>query len=117
MQGRKSVTDGLERLPVPNWDGGRRSYRAWEKEFNHWMNKYSQEREKQLQRFRKALPKGTWWTDRVKTSKSIDCAWEILDVEFAEKRKQIDELLARINHQKPVEGTHKICCTKRSLCE
>ena len=46
-------------------------------------------------------------TNEVKTCKSIDRAWKILDVEFADKRKMIDELLARINHQKPVKGDRK----------
>ena len=36
MQGPKSVANGLERLPVPNWDGS--PYPTWKKEFNHWMN-------------------------------------------------------------------------------
>jgi hypothetical protein len=44
-----------------------------------------------------------WWTDQVKTCKSIDRAWEILDVEFADKRKLMDELLTGINNQKSNE--------------
>ena len=79
MQGPKSAANGLERLPVPNWDGSCRSYPTWKEEFNHWMNKYSQDKDEQLQRFRKAMPKGSWWTDQVKTCQSIDHAWEILD--------------------------------------
>ena len=65
MQGPKSVANGLERLPVPNWNGSRRSYPTWKKKFNHWMNKYSQDKDEQLLRFRKAMPKGSWWTDQV----------------------------------------------------
>ena len=45
---------GLERLPVPSWDGSRKSYTTWKKEFNHWMSKYDQDKDEQLQRF----PKG-----------------------------------------------------------
>jgi hypothetical protein len=48
------------------------------------MNKCSQDKNEQLQRFRKAMSKNFWWTDQVKTCKSIDRAWEILDIEFAE---------------------------------
>lgn len=75
IEGSKSKASGLERLPVPSWDGGRRSYSTWKKEFNHWMAKYSQDKDEQLQRFRKAMPKAFWWTDQVKTCKSIDRAW------------------------------------------
>ncbi|CAB4029081.1 Hypothetical predicted protein [Paramuricea clavata] len=41
MQGSKPSASGLEKLPVPTWDGSRRSYSTWKKEFNHWMNKCS----------------------------------------------------------------------------
>ena len=71
------------------------------------MNKCSQDKDEQLQRFRKAMPKNFWWTDQVKTCKSIDRAWEILDIEFADKRKMMDELLGRINNQKSVRGDSK----------
>ena len=107
MQSLKSAAGRLKRLPIPTWDGSRRSYRTWKKEFNHWMHKYSQDKDEQLQRFRKAMPKGSWWTDQVRTCKNIDRAWEILDVEFADKRKIMDELLARINHVKSVKGDSK----------
>ena len=71
------------------------------------MNKCSQDKDEQLQRFRKAMPKNFWWTDQVKTCKSIDRAWEILDIEFADKRKMMDELLGRTNNQKSVRGDSK----------
>lgn len=59
LQATKSGSSrGLERLPVPTWDGTRRSYKTWKREFNHWMDKYSQDKDEQLQRFRKAMPKG-----------------------------------------------------------
>ncbi|KAK3738425.1 hypothetical protein QZH41_005627 [Actinostola sp. cb2023] len=103
----KPNTSGLERLSVPSWDGSRRSYATWKKEFNHWMSKYRQDDEEQLQRFRKAMPKGSWWTDQVKTCKSIDQAWSILDVEFEDKRKLMDSLLAEINNYKPVKKDSK----------
>ena len=107
LQATKPGTGGLERLPVPTWDGSRRSYKTWKKEFNHWMHKYSQDKDEQLQRFRRAMPKGFWWTDQVKTCKSIDRAWEILDLEFDNKRKLMDELLTRINNLKSVKGDSK----------
>ena len=107
LQASKSGSRGLERLPVPTWDGSRRSYKTWKKEFNHWTDKYSQDKDEQLQHFRRAMPKGFWWTDQVKTCKSIDRAWEILDVEFANKRKLMDELLARISNLKSVKGDSK----------
>ena len=107
LQAAKSGTRGLESLPVPTWDGSRRSYKTWKKEFNHWMNKYAQDKDEQLQRFRRAMPKEFWWTDQVKTCKSIDRAWEILDLEFDNKRKLMDELLARINNLKSVRGYSK----------
>ena len=62
------------------------------------MSKYNQDEEEQLQRFRKALPKGSWWTDQLKTCKNIDRAREILDIEFADNRKLMDELLSQINN-------------------
>jgi hypothetical protein len=49
MQGSKPSASGLEKLPVPTWDGSRRSYSTWKKEFNHWMNKCSQDKDEQLQ--------------------------------------------------------------------
>lgn len=78
MVSLKRKSSGLERLPVPSWDGRRRSYSTWKKEFNHWMTKCSQDEDEQLQRFRKAIPKSFWWTDQVKTCKSIAQAWKIL---------------------------------------
>ncbi|KAK3696586.1 hypothetical protein QZH41_005861 [Actinostola sp. cb2023] len=53
------------------------------------------------------MPKGSWWTDQVKTCKSIDQAWSILDVEFEDKRKLMDSLLAEINNYKPVKNDSK----------
>lgn len=56
----KPKASGLERLSVPSWDGYRKTYATWRKEFGHWMAKYDQDRDEQLQRFRKAMPKGCW---------------------------------------------------------
>ena len=67
------------------------------------MKKYDQDKDEQLQRFRNALPRGSWWSDQVKTCKTIDSAWNILDTEFADKRKLMDELLLEINSLKPVK--------------
>ena len=105
--GSKPNLSGLQRLPVPTWDGGRRSYATWKKEFNHWMTKYGRDKDEQLQRFRNALPKGSWWTDQVKTCKTIDSPWNILDTEFADRRKLMDELLSEINNLKPVRRDSK----------
>ena len=105
--GSKPTLSGLQRLPVPTWDGGRRPYAAWKKEFNTWMTKYGQDKDEQLQRFRNSMPKGSWWTDQVKTCKTIDSAWNILDTEFADRRKLMDELLSEINNLKPVKRDSK----------
>ena len=58
--GSKPNSSGLQQLPVPTWDGSRRSYATWKKEFNHWMTKYGQDKDEQLQRFRNAMPQGSW---------------------------------------------------------
>ena len=71
------------------------------------MAKYSQDKDEQLQRFRKAMPKGSWWTDQVKTCKTIDKAWDILDIEFADKRKLMDELLTEISGRRPIKKDSK----------
>ena len=105
--GSKPNLNGLQRLPVPTWDGGRRSYSTWKKEFNHWMAKYGQDKDEQLQRFRNAMPKGSWWTDQVNTCKTIDSAWNILDIEFAGRRKSMDQLLSEVNNLKPVKRDSK----------
>ena len=105
-----SKPSSLERLSVPTWDGRRRTYPTWKKEFNHWMAKYGQDNDEQLQRFRKAMPKSSFWTDQVKTCKNIDKAWEILDVEFANKRKLMDELLTELNNIKQVKRDTKSLC-------
>lgn len=105
--GTKKAPNSLERLPVPAWDGNRRTYATWKKEFNHAMKKYSQDPDEQLQRFRKAMPKNSWWTEQVKTCKSVSQAWEILDIEFENKRKLMDSLLAEINNLKPVKRDSK----------
>ena len=105
--GSKPNSSGLQRLPVPTWDGSRRSYATWKKEFNHWMTKYGQDKDEQLQRFRNAMPQGSWWTEQVKTSKTIDSAWKILDTEFADRRKLMDELLSEINNLRPVRRDSK----------
>ena len=102
-----SKPSGLERLTVPNWDGGRRTYQTWKREFRHCMAKYGQDKDEQLQRFRKAMPKGFFWTDQVKTCKDIDQAWEILENEFANERKLMDELLAEMNNLKQVKRDSK----------
>ena len=105
--GSKPNSSGLQRLPVPTWYGSRRSYATWKKEFNHWMTKYGQDKDEQLQRFRNAMPQGSWWTEQVKTSKTIDSAWKILDTEFADRRKLMDELLSEINNLRPVRRDSK----------
>ena len=71
------------------------------------MAKYGQDKDEQLQRFRKAMPKGFFWTDQVKTCKDIDQAREILENEFANERKLMDELLAEMNNLKQVKRDSK----------
>ena len=71
------------------------------------MNKHGQDKDEQLQVFLKAMPKGSWWTEQLKTCKNIDTAWEILDIEFADKRKLMDELLAEIDNYSTVKGDSK----------
>lgn len=103
----RNTSHGIEKLTVPTWDGKRRSYATWKQEFQHWMEKYSQDEDERLQRFRKALPRNSWWTDQVRTCKTIDKAWKILDVEFLDKRKLMDELLADVNSYKTVRRDSK----------
>ena len=57
------------------------------------MQKCKQDKDEQLQRLRKALPKNWFWTDQVRPSTTIDQAWKILDTEFGDKRKLMNELL------------------------
>ena len=68
------------------------------------MVKYGQNQEEQLQRFRKTLPKDSWWVDQVKTCKDLENALKILDTEFENQRKLIDELLAEIDNHSTVKG-------------
>ena len=69
--------------------------------------KYDQDKDEQLQRFRNAMPQGSWWTDQVETCKTIDSEWKILDTEFADRRNLMDELLSEINNLRPVKGDSK----------
>ena len=106
----KPHASGLERLPAPSWDGSRKAYLTWKKEFQHWMKKHGQDKDEQLQRFRKAMPNGSWWTEQLKACKNIDRAKtliEILDIEFADKRKLMDKLLAEIDNYGTVKGNSK----------
>ena len=71
------------------------------------MKKYGQGKEERLQRFRDAMPKGSFWTDQVKTCKTIKSAWIIFDTEFADRRKLIDELHTEFNNLKAVKRDSK----------
>ena len=53
------------------------------------------------------MPKGSWWTDLIKTCRTIEGAWNILDMEFADRRKLMDELLSEINNLRPVQRDSK----------
>ena len=53
------------------------------------------------------MPNGFFWTDQVKTCKDINQAWEILETEFANERKLMDELLAEMNNLKHVKRDSK----------
>ena len=77
-------TNSLEKLSVPVWDGKRKSYLIWKHELKYWMEKCKQDDE-QLQRFHKALPKHSFWADQVKYCKSVEKAFEILGIDFANK--------------------------------
>jgi len=68
------------------------------------MQKYKQDKDEQLQSLRKVLPKDSFWTDQGRPSTTIDQAWKILDTEFGDKRKLMDELLKEINSLKPVKS-------------
>lgn len=61
----------LEQLTVPNWDGSRRTYQTWKREFRHCMVKYGQDEDEQLHRFRKVMPKGFFWTYMSRPVKAI----------------------------------------------
>ena len=87
---------GLEKLAVPTWDGDRKSYATWKHKFNNCMKKYNQDNDEQLHRLRKALPKHLFWTNQVKYCQSISQAWGILDNEFDNKRKLMDEIFKDI---------------------
>ncbi len=103
-------TNSLEKLSVPVWDGRRKSYLIWKQEFKYWMQKCKQDEEEQLQRFRKALPKHSFLADQVKYCKSVKKAFEILDIEFANKRKLMDELLNKITYHKQVDSVSETPC-------
>lgn len=68
------------------------------------MEKCSQDKEEQLQKFRKALPKYSFWAEQVRYCKSVEKAFEILDMQFANKRKLMDELLHEITFHKQVKS-------------
>ena len=68
------------------------------------MYKYKQDEDKQLQRLRKALPKGSFWPDQVRPSKKTEQAWKILDTEFGDQRKLMDTLLSKITSLKPMKN-------------
>jgi len=94
---------GLEKLTVPSWEGNRKNYATWKSEFNYWMEKYKQDKDEQLQRLRKALPKHSFWADQVRPCRTIEQAWKILDTEFGDQRKLMDDLLKEITNLKPVK--------------
>ena len=60
LSSQKNTNHGLEKLTVPNWDGSRKNYATWKSEFNYWVEKYKQDKDEQLQKLRKALPKDSF---------------------------------------------------------
>ena len=54
---QKTASHRLDKLSVPICDGNGKSYLTRKSEFNHWMYKYKDDEDEQLQRLRKALPK------------------------------------------------------------
>ena len=101
---QRNVNQGLEKLSVPTWEGNRKTYATWKREFKYWMIKYKQDDDEQLQRLRKALPKNSFWSDQVKPSTTLEQAWKILDSEFGDERKLMDTLLNEITNLKPVKS-------------
>ena len=99
LSSQKNVNHGLEKLSVPTWDGNRKTYATWKREFKYWVIKYKQDDDEQLQRLRKALPKNSFWSDQVKPSTTIEQAWKILD-----ERKLMDTLLNEITNLRPVKS-------------
>ena len=71
------------------------------------MIMYDQDSDEELQRFRKALPKGSWWKEQLKSVKEISTAWKILDKEFGNTKKLMDELLNDINNYGSVRNDSK----------
>ena len=104
LSSQKNTNRGLEKLTVPNWDGIRKNYATWKSEFNYWMVKYKPDKDEQLQRLRKALPKNTFWANQVRPCQTIDQAWKILDTEFEDQRKLMAGLLREITNLKPVKS-------------
>ena len=104
LSSQKNTNHGLEKLSVPNWDGSRKNYATWKCEFNYWMEKYKQDKDEQLQRLRKALPKSSFWANQIRPSQTIDQAWKILDTEFGDQRKLMDGLLKEITNLKPIKS-------------
>ena len=109
LSSQKNTSHGLEKLSVLTWDGVRKSYATWKHEFQYWMNKYKQDKDEQLQRLRKALPKNSFWLDQIRQCKTIKQAWKILHTKFGDQRKSMDTLLAEITNLKPVN------CNSKSL--
>ena len=68
------------------------------------MVKYKQDKDEQLQRLHKALPKNSFWENQVRHCQTIDQAWKILDTEFGDQRKLMDGLLREITNLKPVKN-------------
>ena len=104
LSSQKNTNHGLEKLSVPNWDGSRKNYATWKCEFNYWMEKYKQDKDEQLQRLRKALPRNSFWANQVRPSQTIDQAWKILDTEFGDQRKLMDGLLKEITNLKLIKS-------------
>jgi len=104
LSSQKNANHGLEKLTVPNWDGSRKNYATWKSEFNYWMGKCKQDKDEQLQRLRKALPKNSFWANQVRPCQTIDQAWKILETEFGDQRKLMDGLLREITNLQPVKS-------------
>ena len=49
---QKNVSQGLGKLSVPTWDGNKKTYTTWKREFNYWMVKYKRDDDERLQRLR-----------------------------------------------------------------
>ena len=91
--GIKPKVSGLERLSVPSWDGSRKTYATWKKGANITKTRMnsSSASVKHAKGVLVDRPSQNLQGHRYR-------AWEILDIELADRWKLMNELLAEINN-------------------